>query len=249
MSTRKTQLDAVWAAYSFCRLANFSPKIHFVVDPEPENGLGLAMKKLFKNSELYAGSKFRKTNFGSATSQFCQLDRFGGKVAAILELSKKNNLFYFDSDVLFFQRPKEIIDHINSRSPFYMVSGGGLEWACPKILEHMSLNGIMPIVGFNSGIMFFPKGMLNSSIFEDALQIIDGVDYNHFTEQTLFNQAFAQKSSKSLNRKRYSADGDHRFIFSNDLNYSDLVARHFVGPVRHQLYMRGMPVLRSNCIF
>lgn len=246
LSTRKTQLDAAWSAYSYCRSTGSRPKINFVVDPAPDKWFKPLVNKLFPNNEVLACSNFRKSEFTSAISRFCATFQFGGKLATIIELSTRGNLLYMDSDVMFFKRPNDIVANIIAGAPFYMVGGGGLDWNSPKLLKYMEDLGVAPIVGFNSGLMYFPSGSLDAEIFENALSTFGNESYQYFTEQTLFNLFFATKPSLELNKEMYFTDGDARYIFTSDINYKDTVARHFVGPFRHQLYLRGMGLLRKR---
>ena len=52
-----------------------------------------------------------------------------------------------------------------------------------------------------------------------------------------------QSGAKPLPRKRYVVSTQRQFYFEEDVDYDQMSLRHFVTPVRHLMYSKGMPKL------
>ena len=96
---------------------------------------------------------------------------------------------------------------------------------------------------FNSGIMALPKQTIDLEILKALLVGWRDSPQDHFAEQTLFSGLLISAGGQGLPASRYVARADAMWFWRKEMDYDGVVARHYVGPVRHHLYQKGMPYL------
>jgi hypothetical protein len=251
MTTEKDWYDALWSAYSwqFFSEGLFEPV--FVVDGTVTPSIRSQARQIISGSRVVSAESYLQEAedfLPSATALF-RRHRYGRKLAAVLVTSRTSSLLYSDSDVLVFRPPTDILSHVKSKSdiPLYNKGRGGHAWNAPIIIDLMHKNGINPLEGFNSGLMFIPKG-LDLQFLTNYTETITESKFDHFTEQSIFNALLASARARALDPVKYSISESGTYFYETDLDYAELVTRHFTGVVRHKLYTAGMPLLARQFI-
>ena len=55
-----------------------------------------------------------------------------------------------------------------------------------------------------------------------------------------------QLHAEPLSSSRYVISIRRQFYWEKDVDYTNIVARHFTGPVRHVMYKYGIPIILSQ---
>lgn len=144
--------------------------------------------------------------------------------------SKTKNILCLDSDLLFFKKPNEILNYVNSKTPFYF----------PDIQSSYCFNepkneiSVLPNV--NTGIIYIPsKEFYNIEHIEFALNNLIRNNINYFPswiEQSAFSHMFFKMGHyKCLNIDLY------RIPYFQPINVNVVEGLHFVSyPAVRKIY-------------
>lgn len=162
------------------------------------------------------------------------------KLIDIFLLSRSKKVMVLDSDVLFFNRPEEILKFINGDTD------------CDSlILRHDGIYDLMLSPDYsvkynilkneadymNSGIILYNKNKIGADklfeYFENTLR--SPGDY--FVEMTGWASLIAQTKFKFLPSDRYRIKGKPN---------QNTVLKHFTGPRRHEFYIYGIDMVRED---
>jgi hypothetical protein len=232
--------DAIWAAYSWNFHLGEKYSIQIIVDGSIDHSKSDAAKKIIRGLKIGKGNQFENIR-SKHLKRFSKAHPLGFKACSILSESTKRNLIYSDSDVLVFSKPQEMIDNLENGHPCY-----NQEESPPS--DHHLL-GALGALNYdiarklNSGLMCFPQGCLD---IEEAERIISHWDIDNqswFTEMSLFACLLGAIPSHALNADRYIVNTRRQFFTEPDVEYEKLATRHFTSPVRHLMYMNGLPRL------
>jgi hypothetical protein len=149
----------------------------------------------------------------------------------------------FDSDVLFFREPKEILDRCAGPTPGYLVQRD-LE-STYNISEEGALRefGVRLAARVNTGFLVYPRALPDMSAFERYLEHPGVARANGFIEQTLYALHASEVASVSYLPDAYLLDA------RAGLPFDALTARHYAGPTRPLLTSEGIPqVVRSRLL-
>ena len=251
-ATNKTWLDALWAVYSWAffakNVSSATISIDGVVLPEMERDL----RRILPDATLRPAG----INHGSGADLVHEelkraenRSRFGKKLSTIIEHSTSKSFLYLDADVLCFAMPAQILDGIadHPQIPLYNRDNSRFEANSKALLECMGNLGISPIPGFNSGLMYIPKGAIDLHLCRECLNYSEQVLGDYFMDQSIFNAALSQKGAVALDISQYLiSSGGMYFWDADDVDYDRIVARHFVGIVRHRMYLGAMPFLKAR---
>ncbi len=178
---------------------------------------------------------YHKAKGRNSLFNFASRNPMGLKLAAILQIAEIGKpLLYSDTDVLWLQDPFELIQQlINSVGaninlsfdfqPAYdeqLVSMARLESLLNKAPYYCA--GIMLIKNFSSE---------NIQLIERLLPFLEKQS-NHFSEQTIFATLQKSVGPSRLEQEKFSIILDDQFDL-RPLNRPKLIARHYIGPVRH----------------
>ena len=95
--------------------------------------------------------------------------------------------------------------------------------------------------------MYIPKGAIDLHLCRECLNYSKSVVLDYFMDQSIFNAALSQKGAVALDGKQYLISSRGMYFWdADDVDYDRIVARHFVGIVRHRMYLGGMPFLRAR---
>ena len=62
-------------------------------------------------------------------------------------------------------------------------------------------------------------------------------------EQTILSALFGNMDARALPLDRYVVSLKRQLPFEEDVDYAKICVRHFVSPVRHLMYKKGIPLL------
>ena len=156
-------------------------------------------------------------------------------------LSKSNKVMVMDNDVLFYNKPNEIIDFLENKNVLDAVFYGSEEWdGNPLDVTEEYKNKYSSILAdasrLNSGVMLFNK---NKFDYAKITEYFENVTKPHgdLIEQTGWGMILCQNPHKFLPEERY--------VFRGSIGPS-VVAKHFTKPRRHEMFARGIDEVRKR---
>jgi len=169
---------------------------------------------------------------------------FSIKLLDTLMLPGKDSIMVLDPDVVFFSRPSEIEDAVESGDGFYLRDRNTCYALDTDRLEYALDLKMLPAV--NSGLYFVPDNKeLETGSIERFLKLLsDGSGYRRkWIEQTGVACLLSRRRDvfSPLDSKRYS-------ISTNQL-HPDVACHHYTGLVRRRLYVEAAPVLRKKLLY
>ncbi len=252
MTTQRDWLDALWSAYSWHYFARALSSPTIVVDGEITEEMRVEARQIMPGATVSAAAYLPACEdaFPQRRSFFRDF-KYGRKAAVIFTASTSGPMIFSDSDVLLFREPNEILSHIGEQPgvPLCNVELGGHAWNAPALVDLMLQEGIAPIPGFNSGLMYVPAGKLDVDLFARRLQAQAAGSEHFFTEQSIFNALLSKHNARPLDPATYSVSLKGAYFYERDVDYGELAARHFTGMVRHKMYTAGMPLLARRIGF
>ena len=250
MTTKRDWLDALWSAYSWQYFAPVLSSPTIVVDGDVTEEMQSAARRIMRGATVSPASAYLAPCNELIPNQRSLLRRyrFGRKIAVVLSTSIRSSFIFSDSDVLLLRGPTEILSHVatQTRLPFCNVEQGGDAWNAPDIVDLMRNEGIQPIRGFNSGLMYIPSNSLDLDLCARCLQSQAEGREHYFAEQSMFHAALSKAGAQRLNPTTYAISNEGAYFYQRDVDYSVLEARHFTGMVRHKMYTAGMPILARS---
>ncbi len=162
------------------------------------------------------------------------------KLIDVFLLSRAEKVMVLDSDVLFFNRPEEILRFINGDTD------------CDALISrHDGTYNLMLSPNYstkydifkneagymNSGIIIYKKDKIGNDklleYFENTLR----VSGDYFVEMSGWASLIAQTKFKFLTKERYIVKGRPE---------TNTVTKHFTSPRRHEFYIYGMDMVKNN---
>ena len=140
------------------------------------------------------------------------------------------NYIVIDSDILFFRRPQLLMDWINKDSKsFYVMKDSQEKYSHPRKVIEETL-GMKMLSKVNSGLDLIPKEQFSLELAERFLASCVGTAVHYeFLEQTIF-AIMASHAPRGLQLSREYE------ISWNRLHRRGAVCRHYVGPVKKDLF-------------
>lgn len=250
--THKQIYEGLWAAWSWMRFLNrYGFALSIFIDGEVTPKIAQTYEQLLPGCQVISGPKYLSScDLPEDFKAYGLQHRFGRIHTIRLELQKKYELLYSDSDILVFQKPREILERLETdHKPLFnsdSLSPIDDPWVVEKLQKHGL--GLMPL--FNAGLLYIPQGSLDAELGYEILKgwsKIPKESRGHHTGQTLFNALMKQADAEPLPPTRYLCNNEGMWFWKKDYtNYNQIVTRHFVGNVRHQMYIRGMPYLYNQ---
>jgi hypothetical protein len=237
--------DALWTAWSWYRyLRPHGFELQLAVDGEFPAGEEQAVQRLFPGISVYdVWSVLSKLcDEQPALGIFLRGHPLGRKLGLMLALSNQGAVLYSDGDVLAFNPPADLLTCVNKSVPCYFMEDidGTRD---PQIVEKSKALGLEYIPRFNSGCLFIPKGALSIDLAAQLLAEWRPPADSWFTEQTVMSILMRKANAQALPDDRYVISARRQFYSETDVEYRDIVARHFTGTVRHLMYGYGMPAI------
>mgnify|MGYP001561184148 FL=1 len=161
------------------------------------------------------------------------------KLVDIFLLSRSEKIMVLDSDILFFNRPEEILKFINEDADCdSLISRHDGTYNLMLPPDYLSKYGIFKNEAdyMNSGIILYKKNKIGtdklSEYFENTLR----KPGDYFVEMAGWGCLIAQTNFKFLTKESYIVKGRPEI---------NTVAKHFTGPRRHEFYIYGIGMVKS----
>ncbi|MFH1769714.1 MAG: hypothetical protein ABH833_03565 [Parcubacteria group bacterium] len=157
-----------------------------------------------------------------------------------LFLSMSRRVLVLDNDILFYDRPTEIIDFVEGRSnmdAIYAVYGDGknpLDVSEAYQKKHPDI--LDDAARLNSGIMVFDKSKIDIDWVVEYFEHTTKPN-GHLIEQTGWGMVLAQISHAFFPEDKYKLRGAVEF---------PAVAKHFTNPRRHEMFAYGIDEARER---
>jgi hypothetical protein len=252
LTTPRTVNNAAWALYSLRKSLTSQVALHLIVD-----GI-LSPFRVGQLKALFPGLRITTTgqHLASLADQVPSLDRLAethpmaGKMATVLDLQELGHLVFSDDDVLAFKPLSEINASIAEQPPTALYLR---EQAASSVQEEPSIKAGIQKLGLNwlrdinVGLMWIPKGSLDTRLCERILQASPTVQ-TWFPDTMLLAALLHQVPSQAL-PDSYVVSTQRQFFHEQDVDYDNITLRHFISPVRHLMYFRGMVRLANQFQF
>lgn len=243
LTTPTTICDAAWAAQSLLRHLPSELGLTIVVDGELPVTTIKRLKSLFPGIILDSTHNLLAELRSTApnTAQLGNYHPMGRKLATIFNLQQKYNLLYSDADVLCFREMPEVYQALitNSGSGLYIQDIEGVQIE-PVIFTQVQSLGIDYAPTINVGFLFITQNSLAIGIAEQLLNGLGDTITSWFPDTMILSVLMQQAKSEPLPKSRYVVSNQRQFYFEEDVCYEKIVLRHFVSPVRHLMYSKGM---------
>ena len=247
LTTPRTANNAAWTFYSILSNLTTPVNLQLIVDGQ------LSEKRNVQLRTLFPGLTFSSTHDhltrlaveAPALLKLAETHPMAGKMAAILDLQSRTHLLFSDDDVLAFQPLVEldaaIADGV-SMALYLRDSAAGSVQEEPSIKSGLQKLGLNWLKDINVGLMLIPKAALNVALCEKILLASPPVA-TWFPDTMLLAALLAKVPSQVLPGSSYVVSTQRQFYHEADVKYEQITLRHFVSPVRHLMYLRGMPHL------
>lgn len=148
----------------------------------------------------------------------------------------------FDSDLLFFRHPREILDWANAENDECWFNEDVKEGALISAADARDDLGVRPWPRVNSGLGLIYKPAIDLDFLDRALAVTPILSGHIWrVEQTLYMLCAARHGKGGLLPKTYEVSlGRHAA--------EDAIARHYVGAVRDRFYSEGLKRLRRQLL-
>ncbi len=169
----------------------------------------------------------------------------GKKLALLLTLQKTGDVLYGDSDVLVFRNPRDIFHQRSLGKPLFMQE----EMQAPEdpwVAAEAARRGLRLFPTLNSGLLYIPQGSLDVDLACEVVSDWHPPCRSWVIEQTMVNLLFTHAGAVGLPADTYVINTRRQFFFESDVDYRRVVARHFVTPVRHLMYIKGYRLLLAQ---
>lgn len=245
LTTASALSDALWTAWSWYR--HLQPRgfeLQLVVDGPASESDHAAARQLFPGISICEVETVISPMCEDLPSlrPFLRGHPLGKKLGLVLALSRQGPVLYADHDVLAFNRPDELLSCAEKNAPCYFPEE--CEGNCDfDIVERAKALGLEHIARFNSGLLYVPQDALSIDLAAQLLAEWQPPVDSWFTEQTVLNILMRKANAQALPAERYVISARRQFYSETDVDYKNIVARHFTGTVRHLMYRYGMPAV------
>ena len=243
----RTFADGCWAAWSWMRHLEGDLALRLFVDGPLGEDWRNRFAALFPGAEIDSLPDFLAAQPppGRALGLFLGHYTYARKLSLLLALQREGDFLYADADVALFRRPDLILETIRTPGapPLFMQEPNC--WSIdPWVVETAARLGLPRHNDLNSGLLWVPRGSLDTALVERFLADWEPRFSYRVAEQTLLGVLMAVNGAQGLPPEEYVVSNDGMFFWMKDeIDYRRIVARHFVGTVRHLLYRTGWPIL------
>jgi len=164
------------------------------------------------------------------------------KIFDVPYFSDSNRFLLFDSDLLFFQPPEEILRWAQSESQECWFNQDVAESSFVSKEEAKAKLGIDLWPKVNSGLCLLTKSAIDWKFCETCLRetsVLQGRIWR--VEQTLFALCASRQNQGGLLPSTYE-------VSLNKFAQKSIVARHYVGVVRDRFYGEGLPMIARQIL-
>jgi len=165
------------------------------------------------------------------------------KVADFVAFTPGDRFIVLDSDVVFFARPSEMRDRIDSDLSVCRYNEDSKEKYCvPRNVVEADERFLLPR-RFNSGLMLLPRDALDFALAERFVSKFESVaNHPQFFEQTLYALMAGARGESSALPATYD-------ISWNYFRKQGAVCRHYIGDFKNDLFwIEGAPLLLASLL-
>lgn len=236
--------DACWAAYSLLHGVETPLRVEFCVDGEVTDTMLAQASQLLGGAELIGAANMIERIPPSMPNlrAYASVNACGRKLALNYLAQQRGPLLYSDSDVLAFRPLTEIDEAIRENKPFYIPDIDRVN-PDPMLLQTFHDENVPYCENLNAGFFFTPQDTLHADRIEHFLAPGKHNPESWFSEQTLMAMFMQANAGHKADGDDYVVSAQRQFYFENDVDYGSIKLRHFIQPVRHLMYSRGMPQL------
>lgn len=243
----KTFFEGLWTAWNWLYFLKEDLDLIFVIDGEITENEQRSFDKLFPQAKFSSlESQIDRDLFLNKSLQKFYSHHYFGKVFFLkLSLQKKYNILFSDPDILVFSNPTEIRESLKYNQGIYCTEPGGSAYD-PRVLNRAIKLNINTIPNFNSGLLYIPQNYLSIDLFYELMKGWTTDKDHHFTEQTLLGVMMSASDAKALPMHEYVVNSQGMWFWQRDIDYTQVKVRHFVGNVRHLMYLYGYPTIERT---
>lgn len=246
--------NAVWSAYSL--LKHLDKRFHLTLvfnSPLPPADVQVALRSLFPQLTLMREVDCLNALGGrsKALETLAHQHAMGYKLATIFYFNAAfgeragEKILFSDDDILAFNRLDEIIkwaDDSSSATPLFLQESSTTTRHEPTFEAVAKRMGLKAHPLINVGLMALPAGYLS---LEKLDELLSAVAKEQTGSLTWFPDtsalAFQLALGKGLPVDDYVCSVAGQFWGMRDVDYTSIKLRHFVGPIRHLMRLRGVP--------
>jgi len=246
----RTFADGCWSAWSWMRHVGEDLSLTLMVDGLVEDSWRDAFQKLFPGAQVESLPDFlaQRPRPGPAFARFLEHYTYARKLALLLALQQDGDFLYADADVALFRRPDLILETIRTPgAPALFMQEVNCWCVDPWVAQTAERLSLPRHNDLNSGLLWTPRHSLDTEIVERFLSEWQPAYFHRVTEQTLLSVLMAVNGARGLPPDEYVVSNEGMYFWMRDgIDYRKIVARHFVGNVRHLLYRTGWPLVLAE---
>jgi hypothetical protein len=238
-------LMAEWAIRSFLKYSGLCPKIIIHDDGSMTKESARMLESRFSNLKVLFRSEALKML--EARKGFERIREFSIKGHNIVTqfidiflLSDTSKVMLMDSDILFFNKPQEIIDFVNGQTDYdVLVSKQPGSYDLMVNSDYANKYNIYERqAGFmNSGMILFNKTSISPDKFYEFFDNTKRNYEDYFLGMSGWGCIISQINYKFLPEDKYILKGRPT---------KDTIIKHFTGPRRYEFYAYGIDKFRKN---
>lgn len=247
IAQNKTFIESLWTAYTWIYYSETKLSLLLLINGSLCQKQKNIFLKLFPQGEIGFIDDYIDSDIlaNEGIRRFHENHKFGKILTLKLSVQRHESILFSDPDVLVFQRPTEILSNIQKNRPCYFAESKAVSissWVKNKA-KKLSLN---LTEDFNSGVLYIPKNSLSVNTCSVVLDDWNSSITDYFPEQTICDVLMTQSGAESLPTDEYIVNNKGMWYWEKDADYERIKVRHFVGNVRHRMYMSGYPILREK---
>lgn len=245
---KKDLVSSIWTLKTFYHFSETRPRLLIYSDGSLNQADINQLTHHFINAKIVSRDQFNvdmerflkdfkhSLRYSKIESFYCALKLFGP-----MFYPQKNGVLYLDSDVLFFQKPVDMLDYIKTGKPFHMSDYQNF-YAYPAEILRMEF-GVNMISNLNAGLFYISK-----NDYSDHIELVE----EYFEKTAIFKSKVfdvnkhEQTLASILLSKANAARLNGNYQISTDPITAKTVSHHFVRDgSRGAFYTRGLRRLKS----
>jgi hypothetical protein len=239
-------MEGLWSLWSWMNQLNSLMGAVLLFDGKATQEQQTLFQKIFPAGKFLELAPFLKSrSLPGYFQRFIETNWTGKKLAAVFELQKEFNVLYSDCDVLAFDKPDEIVASISGGTSAYLFDPIGYHLD-PWLSRRAEKLDIPITKHFNAGLVYIPRDEMKKSQLEALISDWEPSFNSHHAEQTLFSILLNSRHLRPMPEKKYVLSWQGVWVLEKDLDCNSIICRHYVGPVRHRMYLSGYPFLLAK---
>ena len=240
LTSRRDWICAAWALASFvhCSGRRWPIVVH---DDGTLNGTAeRALRKIFPQLRIVAR---RDADAEMAVRlaahprclQYRQSHPLALKLLDCTVLARTPRVILLDSDLLFFQRPDEVLAWVQRRADEAFFNPDFQDAYCLSHAEGVARLGVALWPRVNTGLSLLPRAVIDLDFCEACLadEMIDDPESIAWREQTVLALCASRFGAGGLLSSRYEVSFNPRMA-------ANAISRHYVGDIRPMFYTEGV---------